>query len=51
MMLVQASDDHSMLTQAYEVAQKIEDEKARAQALLDLVNEINYFTQKHSEGK
>ena len=26
---------------------KIEDEKTRAQALLDIVNEINYFIQAH----
>lgn len=45
MMMIQASDDQSLIQQAYEVAQKITDEKARAQALLDVVNEINYFTQ------
>jgi hypothetical protein len=45
MMLIQASDDKSLLKQAYEAAQSIEDEKVRAQALLDVVNEINYFTQ------
>jgi hypothetical protein len=46
MMLIQASDDHSKLAEAYEVAKTITDEKARAQALLDVVNEINYFTSK-----
>ena len=45
MMMIQASDDQSLVRTAYEAAQKIEDEKARAQALLDIVNEINYFTQ------
>ena len=45
MMLIQASDDDSLLKQAYEAANSIQDEKARAQALLDVVNEINYFTQ------
>lgn len=44
MMMIQASDDHSLLHDAYETAQKISDEKERAQALLDVVNEINYFT-------
>jgi hypothetical protein len=48
MMMIQASDDEKMIQSAYEAAQKIEDEKTRAQALLDIVNEINYFTQ-HSE--
>lgn len=45
MMMIQASDDQTLLKQAYEAAQAIEDEKTRAQALLDVVNEINYFTQ------
>ncbi len=45
MMMIQASDDHTMLQAAYEAAKSIHDEKARAQALLDVVNEINYFTQ------
>ncbi len=45
MMLLQATDDSSFVKAAYEAARAIEDEKARAQALLDVVNEINYFTQ------
>lgn len=45
MMMIQASDDQSLIKDAYEAAQNITDEKARAQALLDIVNEINYFTQ------
>lgn len=45
MMMIQASDDQSLVKQAYETAGNIEDEKTRAQALLDIVNEINYFTQ------
>jgi len=44
MMMIQASDDHSLLKVAYEAAQAIADEKERAQALLDVINEINYFT-------
>ena len=47
MMMIQASDDQSLLPAAYEAAQAITDEKAKAQALLDVVNEINYFTQSH----
>jgi hypothetical protein len=46
MMLIQATDNQSLVKQAYEAANQIPDEKARAQALLDVVNEINYFTQK-----
>jgi hypothetical protein len=45
MMMIQASDDQSQLQEAYETAQKITDEKTKAQALLDVINEINYFTQ------
>lgn len=46
MMMIQATDNQKLLKEAYEAAQNITDEKARAQALLDVVNEINYFTQK-----
>jgi hypothetical protein len=49
MMLIQATDNSSLVKQAYEAANQIPDEKARAQALLDVVNEINYFT--HKEDK
>lgn len=45
MMMIQATDNQSLIKGAYEAAQAIPDEKARAQALLDLINEINYFTQ------
>jgi hypothetical protein len=49
MMLIQASDNSQLVKDAYEAAQQIPDEKARAQALLDVVNEINYFTQKEAK--
>ncbi|MBC7582114.1 hypothetical protein H7097_04605 [Aeromicrobium sp.] len=45
MMMIQASDNQSLLQTAYDAANQIEDEKARAQALLDVINEINYFSQ------
>ncbi len=48
MMMIQASDNHDLIKEAYEAANAIEDETAKAQALLAIVNEINYFTQKHS---
>lgn len=48
MMMIQASDDQTLLAEAYQAAHSIEDKKARAQALLDVVNEINYFTQQQS---
>lgn len=45
MMMIQAADNQDLIKTAYEAAQQITDEKVRAQALLDIVNEINYFTQ------
>lgn len=45
MMMIQASDDQSLLQTAYKAAQDIVDKDAKAKALLDIVNEINYFTQ------
>lgn len=47
MMMIQASDNQSLIKQAYEAADAIGEQKARAQALLDIVNEINYFTHPH----
>jgi hypothetical protein len=49
MMMIQATDNQSLIPTAYEAAQHISDEKNRAQALLDLINEINYFTQHNQE--
>ncbi len=45
MMMIQASDDKSLIPAAFASAKEIQDDKARAQALLDIINEINYFTQ------
>ncbi len=44
MRIIQASDNHSLVKDAYDAARQIEDDKVRAQALLDIINEINYFT-------
>ncbi len=49
MMMIQASDNKKLVPQAFAAAREISDDKKRAQALLDIVNEINYFTQKHAE--
>ena len=51
MMLIQATDDHTKLKDAYTAAKEITDDKVRAQALLDVVNEINYFTQSGHQDK
>lgn len=48
MMMIQAADDQSLVKVAFEAAKEITDDKARAQALLDVINEINYFTQHNS---
>ena len=45
MMMIQATDDRTMLKKALEAAKNIRDDKVRAQAMLDVINEINYFTQ------
>jgi hypothetical protein len=47
MMMIQATDDHTKLSEAFDLAKQITDDKTRAQALLDVINEINYFTQNH----
>jgi hypothetical protein len=49
MMMIQASDNQDLITQAYAAAQEITDEKAKAEALLNIVNEINYFTQQKTQ--
>ncbi|MGH7142116.1 MAG: hypothetical protein ACREF5_01410 [Candidatus Saccharimonadales bacterium] len=46
MMMIQAADDQSLIGEAYKAAESISDDKDRAQALLDVINEINYFSSK-----
>ena len=46
MMMIQANDDKDLIQTAFSAAQSIESDNERAQALLDIINEINYFTQK-----
>lgn len=45
MMMIQSTDNQALIKEAFAAAQAIPDDKARAQALLDVINEINYFTQ------
>jgi hypothetical protein len=45
MMMIQSTDNQALLKEAFAAAQAIPDDKVRAQALLDVINEINYFTQ------
>lgn len=51
MMLIQATDDSSLIRRALETANSITDDKERAQALLDIVNEINYFSTQANKDK
>ena len=47
MMMIQASDNYALIQTAYDAAQQIANGKVKARALLDIVNEINYFTNKN----
>jgi hypothetical protein len=44
LMMLRASDDVSLIEPTYQAAQQITSEKLKAQALLDVINEINYLT-------
>lgn len=44
LMMLRASDDQDLIQPTYEAAQMIGSEKLKAQALLDVINEINYLT-------
>jgi len=48
--LIQSTDNQSLLPSALAIAKTIEDKQVRAQALLTIVNEANYFT-KHNAGQ
>lgn len=45
MMMIQANDNHTLIEKALTAAKNIADDKERAQAMLDIINEINYFSQ------
>lgn len=49
MEILQASDDRTLVKPALEAAEAIKDESNRAQALLDVVNEVNYLTQEEKK--
>lgn len=44
MMIIRANDDASLIKPAYDIAEQITDSSKRAQALLDIVSEVNYLT-------
>lgn len=43
LLIIRSTDDQSLLTAAHTAAKAIEDETKRAQALLDVIKEIDYF--------
>ena len=49
LMMLRASDDPALIKPAFNAAQGIEGEKEKAQALLDIINEINYITASKSQ--
>ena len=44
LLLIRSTDDKSLLAAAHEAARNIADETKRAQALLDVIKEIDYFS-------
>lgn len=49
MMMIQANDNHTLIEKALDAAKEITDDKMRAQAMLDIINEINYFSQSQTQ--
>jgi hypothetical protein len=45
LLIIRSTDDQSLLEPAHEAAKAIIDENKRAQALLDVIKEIDYFSQ------
>ena len=45
LLMIRSSDDPSLVPEAHEVAKTIPDEARRAQALLDIIKEIDFFDQ------
>lgn len=49
LLLIRCTDDRDLVPPAHEVAKLIEDESRRAQALLDIIKEIEYLNAKPAE--
>ncbi len=43
LLIIRSTDDKSLVSQAHEAAKAIEDDSRRAEALLDVIKEIDYF--------
>lgn len=44
LLIIRSTDDKSLVPQAHEAAKSIEDDTRRAEALLDVIKEIDYFS-------
>ena len=51
LMLIRSTDDASLIEPAHAAAQNIADEKRKAEALLDIIKEIDYLSHKDQEVK
>lgn len=49
LLVIRSSDDQSLVKAAYDAAESITDEARKAQALLDIVKEIEYFSQQQGQ--
>ncbi len=48
LMLIRSTDDSTLIAPAHKAAQNISDEKRKAEALLDIIKEIDYLSKKDS---
>ncbi len=46
LLIIRSTDDQTMLAEAHEAAKAITDDTKRAQALLDIIKEVDYFNSK-----
>jgi hypothetical protein len=46
LLIIRSTDDQSLLDEAHDAAKNISDEAKRAQALLDIIKEVDYFSTK-----
>lgn len=49
LMLIRSTDDASLIAPAHAAAQSIADEKRKAEALLDIIKEIDYLSRKEQQ--
>jgi hypothetical protein len=43
--MIRSTDDKTLIPEAHDVAKSIADESRKAQALLDIIKEIDFFSQ------